>query len=185
MKRNLVKAPANKIVTLSEAKAHLRVTDTDEDDLIETFIGGACNLVEQKTNRSYVPRSYRVDMSGFQDSVDLYGVPLNEITSVQYYDSDNALQTVTSTDYSISQTDGKLIFNSDYSFPSVYGRHDAVQITYVAGYDMLSIPDAAKAAVLLIVGDMFENREAQIIGLNVMQNMTVASLISSLKAHSL
>ena len=183
MNRTLVAAPRSGLITMEQAKEHLRVTVTDEDELIEAIIYAATESVEHSTNRCFIKRSYKNSWPVFADY--FLAMPLDSITSVEYYDSDNALQTVSASDYSINKTEGQLIFNSDYSFPSVYDRHDGFQVTYTAGYDVVEIPAQAVAACKLIAADLFENREGQHLGLPAIPNETVARLLAGLRVHTI
>jgi hypothetical protein len=70
----------------------------------------------------------------------LWKYPITGISSIQYYDSDNALQTLSASDYYANVNEGStgwsprpvVIFIDD--FPSTYDREDAVIITIRAGY---------------------------------------------------
>ncbi len=183
MIRTLVTAPASNLVATNDAKDHLRVTDPSEDGLIDTLCAAATEKVEHCTNRCFVTRTYRLDLDCFTRSIFLPSVPLNSVTSVEYYDADNAQQTVDSGNYRLSLPDAMLHFDQDYSFPSIYDRHDAVQITYVSGYDAEEIPAAAVAACKLVIADLFENREGQAVGVSIMDNPTVGRLLATLKVH--
>jgi len=89
------------VVTLSEAKAHLRVTDTSEDTIIQTYMEAAVEQVRNFLNQ---------DIPGEGDS------------------------------------------------PS-------------------AVPFSIKAAVLLIIGGLFENRESIILGQTVQDNPAVMNLL--------
>lgn len=55
----------------------------------------------------------------------------------------------------------------DQVWPGSYHREDAVSVTYVAGYGNAdAVPAPIKAAILLIVGHLYENREASTVGVS-------------------
>jgi hypothetical protein len=87
------------------------------------------------------------------------------LTSVQYYDQTNTLQTLDPTWYLVhaDQEPATIELLQPYMWPIVYTREDAVQITYDAGYTPTStgsppvfdyaanVPDSIKQAILLRV----------------------------------
>jgi hypothetical protein len=79
------------------------------------------------------------------------------------------------------------------TWPSVYPRPDAVQITYTAGYSSTSspfnaasgVPAAVKSAILLTIGDLYENREGQIVYPGqIQENKTVMRLLDQYRVYS-
>jgi hypothetical protein len=73
------------------------------------------------------------------------------VTSVTYYDTDNSLQTLSSSNYSVLlSTDGhgRVVWASTATLPSLYDRPDAVIVTFTTGYaDLASVPPAAVQAM--------------------------------------
>ena len=55
------------------------------------------------------------------------------------------------------------------SYPDTIGEADAVKVTFTVGYGATAadVPESFKAAILLLVGHLFENREAVATGLTV------------------
>ena len=95
---------------------------------------------------------------------DLDRPPVASITSVKYTDTAGAEQTITSTNYTLSLygDSRRVIPKYLYQWPITRDIPDAVRIVYVTGYTAL--PTAAKAAILLLVGHLYENRETVNIG---------------------
>lgn len=162
-------APSSEPVTTAEAKSHLRVDISTDDTLIGNLVTAAREYCELYTGRSFAERTYRADLPGFYDDIWLPHGPVLEISSVKYYDtsSPSTLQTWASTNYQLFYNVLERVHG--VSFPSTYTRPDAVQITYTAGYKDQSspraenIPQAVQQAILLMVGDLYENRESQIL----------------------
>jgi uncharacterized phiE125 gp8 family phage protein len=187
----LVTAPASEPVSVSTAKDHLRVDIADDDTLIGALITAAREFCEVYTGRSFVERTYRADLAGFVDNIWLPYAPIASITSVQYYNTDSP-STLTAWDAANYQLwNDRLIRADGASFPSVgANRPDAVQITYVAGWlDDASpradaTPGAVKQAILMMVGDMYENREEQVLypGM-LLQNPVVMRLLHSYRLY--
>ncbi len=152
-------------VSLAEAKMHLRVDDdsTSEDALILALVRAAREWVENYCRRSLVSRTITLRMDCFPGEILLPRGPVSSVTSVQYVDADGATQTVTASDY---QTDlysvvARILPVLGVVWPQVKnGAVNSVIVTYVAGYATATeLPRSIKAAMLLIVGHLFEHRE--------------------------
>jgi uncharacterized phiE125 gp8 family phage protein len=188
-----VTAPTYEPVSLAEAKAHLRVDAEDEDILISSLIVAARQRCENYTNRSFVQRTLRADVDWFEDEIFLPYIPVASITHIKYYNaaSPSVLTTLSSAVYSLSRN--RVIRKYGQVWPAVDSREGAVQITYVAGYASTSspqyppsnVPQAVKQSMLLYVGDMYENREAQILYPGAMQiNKTAEALLDQYRIYS-
>lgn len=186
-----VAAPTVEPVTLTETKAHLRVDGSDEDDLITALIVAARQWAENYTNKVFVERTLRADIPAFYDEVKLPYGPVSAITSVQYWstDSPSTQETLDSGVYGLHRD--VMFRNYGESWESVYPRPDAVSITYTAGYGSTSspldyrenVPQAVKQAILMAVGDMYENREGKIVGVSQSTNPVVLSLLHPYRVY--
>jgi len=179
------------VLTTAEAKSHLRVDISDDDTLIDSMISAATDYVELYTGRSFVTRTYRADLSGFADVIELPMRPIISITSIKYYDtnSPSVLTTLASSTYNLVNN---VIYRTwGASWPSRYPRMDAVQVTFTAGDAPTSspevaaenVPDAVKAAILLIVGELYENRESSVTGLMYAKTKTVEMLLDGYRFY--
>lgn len=161
-------APAELPVTLAEAKAHLRVDHDTEDDLISTLLQAAVDHLDGHggvLGRCLINQTWRVDFWTWQPAFRLPFPDVSSVSSVVYSDVDNAEQTVSAGLYElIEDAQGGLVkMLDDFTEPTLYDdRSDPVRITFVAGYgaDADDVPSAIKAAILLMVGHWFKNREA-------------------------
>ena len=120
--------------------------------------------------------------------------PLQAIVSLKYIDANNDLQTLAVDQYAVdaSGEPGWVAPGVD-GWPATYDTLNAVVIRFRAGYpdDAASPPDyranipaAIKAAMLLMIGDMYANREGQIIGTIVADNQTVDRLLTPYRIFS-
>ena len=182
-------APTSEPVTVAEAKAHLYIDTSDHDTYIGTLIEAARNYVEAYTGRALVERTYRLDLRLWESEVVLQKPPLLSVSSIKYYDVDNSQQTWASANYEVDISAGRILLAADKTIPSSYDRYDAWQVTSVHGYDDASvsptsaqnaIPSALRHAMKLMIGDMFETREAGgvAIGAVAWQSDTVNRLLS-------
>lgn len=169
-----ISIPADKSVTLEEAKSHLRVETTDEDDTIDAYLQAAIDACASFAGRAFDQTEYRLDLIGWPGCgyIDVPIAPVVSIATVKYYDDDNALQTVDAADWRWNATpEGARIWFQDTFFgPSLFAREDAVIVDLLAGYDPpdysagvdpeLKLPSQAKAAIFLSIGHLYANREA-------------------------
>jgi len=187
-----VTAPEVEIVTRTEAKNHLRVDITDDDNLIDGLIVAARQRCELYTNRAYVARTLRADIDYFDGEICLPYVPVASITHIKYYSatSPSVLTTLASSVYALSRN--RVILNYGQTWPAVNPMEGAIQITYVAGYVSTSspydaaanVPQAVKQGCLLYVGDMYENREAQVLYPGAIQvNKTAEDLLDFYRVY--
>lgn len=190
-------APSEEPVTLAETANHLRVEGdelTSDTALINSLITAAREYCEKYTGRALVERTLRADICAFYDEIRLPHSPIISISSIQYYNtaSPSVLTALAATEYDLVRDIVKRNYGGVY--PSIYPRLDSVQITYTAGYESTSspkdydenVPSAIKAAILLIVGDLYENREAQVVGsgIQVTPNKTVHMLLDSYRVYA-
>lgn len=159
---------ANEPVTLGEARDHLRQQGHEEDG----YIGGLLKLAREKVSiearRQLGSATYRLDTGRFPTGgeIELERPPLQSAT-LKYYDTDNALQTLATSEYDVDITTepGRVLRAFSKTWPATYDRPDAVQVTFVAGYATAAlVPAIAKHAIKLTLSHYFENREPVVIG---------------------
>lgn len=170
--------PPAEPVTLTEAKAHLRVDISDDDDLIAAQIMAARHYVEQWTGRKLVEQTLetRLDCFPIARPITLPCGPVRSITSVDYIDADGALQTWAPSQYQADTVSLlariKPAYGKTYPVTRV-GDLGAVRITYVAGYAPSSdsptdyaenVPPLAKSAIKLLLTALYENRSPVVVG---------------------
>jgi uncharacterized phiE125 gp8 family phage protein len=169
-------APTVEPLTLEEAKNHLRVDDDiDEDDaLINNFIAAARQDCEKFQNRAYVTQTWELWLDAWPDKdyIEIPLPPLQTISSVKYYDTEDTEATLSSDDYFVdAQSEpGRVVLNSGNSWPGTTLRPaNGVCVTFVAGYgDAGDVPKNIKSAILLLVGHFYEHREDVITGISAM-----------------
>ena len=150
-------------ITTSEAKSHLRVTHSTDDTYIDALIAAAHEEVHQYTNRQIMTATWKLYLDSFPDKIELKKLPIQSITTIQYYDEDNALQTLASTEYKTSLNAVPALIetaDNDTDWPDTYDRSDAVCITFVAGWaSSASVPADIKHALKLIIGNLYDYRD--------------------------
>ena len=163
--------PATTAISLAEAKAFLRV-DSDYDDdnaYITSLIGVATNVVEQFTRRRLITQTYNIYYDEFPPFMDLQVGNVASVTHVKYYDTDNTLQTLDTSEYDVDirVKPGRIYQAEDGNFPSTYERPNAVEVEFVVGGTASDVPDAIKQAMYIVIGRYYENRQDVVMGTQV------------------
>ena len=151
------------VVTQTELKEHLRIDDSDEDDLIEDYRDTAERLVENELSISLQSQTLILRLDRFPAwEIPLPMPPLISITSIAYTDVNGDSQTVTASEYTAdaTSTPGNVHPAFGESWPSTRNIPNAVVITYIAGFaNAAAVPPAIRSAIMLIGGELYENRE--------------------------
>lgn len=152
------------MITLLQAKQHLRIEadETDEDELVESLIEAAVLNLEHITGRVIQQREIIHTLDGFPGCIEVPATPLDSVTIIQYLDPQGVQQTLA--DFRVDRRPVfPLIFPAFGSeWPATSEQPESVTVTLQAGYN--TIPADLQRAALLIVGHLFENREASVIG---------------------
>lgn len=160
--------PTTEPITTAEAKAHLRVDFADEDTYIDTLIASARKYCEQYTNRVFITQTWRQNEDCFKSPIRLKVNPVISLTSLKYYDTNEAQQTLTDSSANFQKdflSDGAKIYEGlTNAFPSIGSTINPIEIITVCGYGAASdVPEDIKHAIKLMVSHLYENRE----GVNV------------------
>lgn len=161
----VITAPTTEPITLSEAKAHLRVVYADDDAQIEMMIKAARQMAEEYLQRALMPQTLRVILDDFTAPVRLPWPPFAELLSVAYTDAAGVPATVDIGDITADYRSG--LANLRATWPST-ASGSQVTIQYKAGYlDAISVPAPIKAWMLLLIGTLYENRESVVVGTGI------------------
>jgi uncharacterized phiE125 gp8 family phage protein len=158
----VVITPPAPVVTWAEADKHLKLDgDDSERDLVESYIAAATGTIdgpEGWLGRSLGMQTLEVLLDGFGcGAIKLPCGPIVSIESVTWIDSDGLTQTIAPEGYELLH--GQLVPAFGTRWPNSLSRDGLwpARIRYQAGYDVLPAP--IKAAILLMVGDLYRNRE--------------------------
>lgn len=146
-------------LTTQQAKDHLRVTHDYEDALIASLVAVACDAIGEESGRTLASETWEIADTGFSGLVTLPRSPVASLTSVKYY-LDGVLTTDTLANYRLYDGEDRSQVGplETASWPAGQTRPDGTVIRFVAGYTTL--PEALRHAVLLMVGHLYQNREA-------------------------
>lgn len=143
----LITPAAGQIVTVAEVKTLARLFDATFDDLLADHIAQAQEQIEAITGRTLSPQVWKLTIDGFADAIRLPKGPVTSVSSVQYYDTTGALQTIPAENYTLDLTSDPqwLIANELTPWPDTLDAVNAVEITFAVGFTNHADP-AYKAA---------------------------------------
>ena len=166
MSLTLVTAPTAEPLTLAEAKAHLRITDNNEDGFIADCIKAGREYAETVTKRALMTQTWDWTFDDFpldRTKLEVPKPPLSSVTSIKYYDTNGTQQTWSSTNYlTDTPTHGLGIIGLAYNavWPCVQPRAFACTIRFVCGYSSAAnVPYRVKRAIAMLTAHQWANRE--------------------------
>lgn len=157
-----IQDPDNLVVPLAQAKKHLKVDAdfTEEDDLIETYIGSAQANAEGYMGKAVGSQKLVIVLPGFEAVI--FAASLNDsVDKVEYYpEGGDSMETLSDTSYTLRKHGleaQELKFREP--LPVLPVRDDAVKVTIRRGFSVSDCPKPIRQAILLMVGDSYERRE--------------------------
>lgn len=183
MTTKLITPPAAQPVTLSEAKAHCRVTGDLDDALIDQMIVAATEDAELELCRSLMRQTRELILDGptFPPAFRLDWLPVLAIEALSYVDpASGLLVTLPSTEYASDDLVDveRLWFTVHPAFgkawPDAQASPNAIRLRYRCGYSdgneaqqQQAVPAAIKQWILLQVAAMYEHREYIVAGVSM------------------
>lgn len=175
MHLRLLTAPETPLLTTAEAKSHLRIYHSADDDYIDAIVAGVTANIdgaEGWMGRCWVSQKWELTLDKFPDN-DERGVvglpiplpPLISIEEIEYDNEDGVATELTSANYRIvgaNSTSGAYVLPlADTEWPDTHDEPASVRISFTAGYAS-GPPESVKWAVRLLVSHFFEHREAAV-----------------------
>lgn len=155
-----ISASIDEPVSIDDAKEHLRIDASDEDALIRGYLTAARQVAENYANRVIASQQFRLTLDSFPLQIHLPKTPVISVDSFTYVDTNGDSQTLSSgSGYFLSNDDFDPVLKPPYnsSWPDTESGFEKVVITFTAGFS--AVPQNVKSAILLIVGDLYNNRE--------------------------
>jgi uncharacterized phiE125 gp8 family phage protein len=162
----VVTPPSTEPVSFDELADQLRLDQTDDQAYVQALGQAGRQYVETSTKLTLMQTTYTASYDTFNDcGIKLPRRPVTSVTSVQYYDQNGTLRTLSTDQYWV---DTKSIWTRirpvvGTVFPiTQIGRPNTVTVTFVAGTatDAANVSELAKLAITSWVAFMYENREA-------------------------
>lgn len=189
MHSKVITGPDIEPVSVEEAKQQLNIdSGFSEDDIqLARHIKTARVWVENRLNQSLISQTRKQYMDKFPcGSIEIlngpviYNPPTTPI-AVKYYDSNDAEQTWSSSNYWFDNNRHLPLIVPKYSWPSAGERPSAIWVEYTAGFGTTAdtVPESIRSAILLIVAHLYTNRVPEVEGQMIGRlQMGVESLIS-------
>lgn len=173
MAYKIITAATTEPISLVEARTHLRIEPFGspevhpDDNYVSALITVAREWCEQYTGRALASQTIELALDDFpEDAIELPLTPVTSITSVKYIDEDGIEQTLSNTYYGLDDYSKPnwLLLKSGFNWPDTNGGANNVKVRMVVGNTSANIPKPLTAAMLLIIGNLYENRTEDQIG---------------------
>jgi uncharacterized phiE125 gp8 family phage protein len=162
-----VTQPTTEPITLTRAQNHLRLDTAGsppshpDDALVELYLTAARENAESYTGVTISPCSYEAQGVVTNNAMSLQTYPVTSISSVTYELSDGTVQTVSASDYYVDNFNRPSMLVFRQNAPS-----EDVTVRFAAGPtdgqspNLYPLASAIKAAILIMLGNLYENRES-------------------------
>jgi len=160
----ITSAPAVEPVTVSEAKAHLRVDGTAEDTLIGSLILTSRLHIEAALGLALMTQSWRLTLDAWPNGreLELPLRPLQSLASVKVLSADGTAEAVPSSAY-VVDVDGMppRIVRNNGSWPQLERAVNGIEIEFTAGFGdgAADVPAPIRQALLMLVAHWYERRD--------------------------
>lgn len=183
-RRERTVAPTTTLIPFDQLKNHLNIVHDADDLLISLKFDQAVDIVERYIDRAFLTQTWVCYLDSFPAKGypiwDLRPCPIQSITSIEYY-SGGEWVTLSSDEYTAKiQGDqpGEIAMVNYDSWPTTDSTPQAVKITYVCGYaSAAAVPAVYKAAALSVLGELYENRELDVVGASITPNKVLERLL--------
>jgi hypothetical protein len=175
-------------ISTATAKTHLRVDHTNDDTIIDTFITASRRHVERFLNRALITQTWEAywdyfpstereewwngtkdgsltDFSSYRNFLEIPLPPLQSVTKISTYSSDNTETTFSSSNYylDLHGSPGRIILNDSAVWPSSLRKHNAVYVKFVCGYGDAGtdVPQDILIGLQMYLSYLYEHRGDQ------------------------
>ena len=175
-------------ISVADAQTHLRLGTLDAAETIELerMISAATEQASAFCNQPFHTSQVVAYCDAFPESARTPLVIHTRTIStpvVSYYNTDGAEQTVTESRHITVGGRTKVYPSFSGQWPTdCIGEPGSVTVTATA--DVSDVPAAVQSAILLILGDLYENRETTIVGTSIAVSKTAQSLLTPYKTRA-
>ncbi|UAK25861.1 head-tail connector protein [Sphingomonas nostoxanthinifaciens] len=189
--RVVVVEPPQPVVAWADADAHLNLGgDTTQQAMVEGMIAAATAHIdgpEGWLGRALGEQTLEARFGAFLccgSSVRLPFPPQTALLGVKYLDAMNVEQTADLADFYLAGSD-LYPSSGSWAWDGASLRAEAIRIRYTAGYT--AIPKPIRAAILMMVADLYENRDTTVPSAHavaVPMSTTVEALLSTYRVFA-
>lgn len=152
-------------IDVAEAKKWLLVDYDDQDEIIDSIIKAARMKIERRCGISISMKKYKLALPSFSGEIELPNPPVISVDRITYLDGEGVEKEIPQSDYELVPDDYVPTVIPASKWPTdVTTRPNAVRIEFTTGIDIQNsppddIPEDLKQAMRLVVGEMYENRQ--------------------------
>ncbi len=164
MTAGMITPPAQEPVTVADLRAHLRLAQESEDDLLASFIMAARQEVERSTRRALITQGWRIYLDRWPQS-HILRLPVNpvaEVTAVTLYDADGLPSDLDDETWLLDNTSEPARLRVSAGSTAGLRALNGIEISFTAGYgaDPADVPETYRQAIRLLAAHWYEHREA-------------------------
>lgn len=151
--------PAEAAIDMATLKAHLRVDHAFEDSIIGAYLSAAMAYAQHYTGVAIGEQEIELALDGFPSgAISLPLAPASSLVSVIYVDESAIEQTLLSSAYALDNygLSHWVMAAAGTEWPATYEAANVVRVRYIAG---AGLDSAVKAALMLLVGHLYETRQ--------------------------
>lgn len=157
--------------TLQDAKDHLHVTHSNDDNYVQLLTFAVVNMTEKITRRALFTQTVKEYWDYFFGEMNLSRTVVQSITAITYYDSTGTLVTLDSDAYQSDLiTEPARLLPAPWRVwpPTQWSKMNAVCTEYICGWTSRGqLPDALRQAMLMLLSHLYDHREPLVEGLMV------------------
>ena len=156
--------PSEEPVTLAEARDQCEIIASDQshDVKLNRYIQSAREQVETDTGYKLITQTFTLSLDEFPEQEPLIQIParpLQSVSGITYYDSDNAQQTLSTDVYGVDVPRRMVYRKVNQTWPASTVQHNNIQVTFNVGFGAASnVPSLIKQALLLQITKWFVHR---------------------------
>jgi uncharacterized phiE125 gp8 family phage protein len=152
--------PSAEPVSLSEAKAHLRLTHSDDDTYVASLITTARRMIESRLSLALMPQAWVLFADRWPDD-GIFQLPLHPVTSIEsiaVFSDDDAASTIDPSHFYLDTVSrpARLALRLGRFFSPPGRKTNGIRIGFEAGYG--DVPIELKQAILITIADWFSKR---------------------------
>lgn len=157
--------PSEEPITVDQAKRQARINHDEEDALVQSYITAARQEAEDYLGRGLLTQTWVFTLDQWAERIWLpMAAPLQTVTTVKYYDTAGAQQTLAASFYTVDLVSrpGRIVRAPGQTWPSLQSdrRSGRVEITYVVGWTSKAlIPERILQGIRSYVGYLDSDRE--------------------------
>mgnify|MGYP000303691236 CR=1 FL=1 len=158
--------PADEPVSLADAKAHLKVDDSNEDQLVQALVTAARAHLELATRRAFLTQSWSLFLDRWPEggTVALPFGPVQSVDAVRLHDEGGTATTLAGSEYVVDTVSlpARVARPGHDGWPGRATRAlNGIEIMFTAGFGAApgDVPAPLRQAILQLVAHWFEHRE--------------------------